>query len=188
MSKEYLKLETRRLNETFKKIDPNFSVIVDRFTTDGKQINMMLNAPFFFYMIDWKGSRIVVSDVIPVTEDEELQFGAFYKAFIHFMDGGLTMVANNPLKIDYVFGLCKFGTKSETHVIITSKANAETLDTLEKVQGAFEGKKYPVSLPYLQPKMKPSRAPKDSDFRQSGAGITGVRKRRKIKSPKRLKL
>lgn len=176
MSKEYLKLETRRLNETFKKIDPNFSVIVDRFTTDGKQINMMLNAPFFFYMIDWQRSQIVVSDFIPVTEDEALQFDAFYKAFIHFLDGGIT---KNKEKIEYIFGLCKFGTKSETHVIITSKTAAETLDSLEKVQGAFEGKQYPVSLPYLQPKMKPSRAPKDSDFRQSGAGVTGVRKKRK---------
>ena len=188
MSKEYLKLETRRLNETFKKIDPNFSVIVDKFTTDGKQINMMLNAPFFFYMIDWQGSTILVSDVIPITKDEELKFGGFYKGFMHFMDGGITMLPNNPSKVDYVFGLCKFGTKSETHIVITSKTNAEALDTLEKVQGAFEGKKYPVSLPYLQPQTKPSRAPSDAEFRQGGAGITGVRKRRKIKSPKRLKL
>lgn len=176
MSKEYLKLETRRLNETFKKIDPNFSVIVDRFTTDGKQINMMLNAPFFFYMIDWQRNQIVVSDVIPVTQDEELQFGAFYKAFIHFMDGGVT---KNQSKVEYVFGLCKFGTKSETHVIITSKANAESLDTLEKVQGAFEGKQYPVSLPYLQPKQKAGKAPADALSRQYPAGIRGVRKKRR---------
>ena len=189
MSKEELEKTKNGLNRNFLNRNPHVAQagVVRGFSVKGDSIVMHMNYPYFAYIISFSQKHIVVTDSLPYDQQDvdDIANGNWYSAFESITDGDFGLDKNN--KIEHMMGICKWLPKSESHLIKTPSEFPRNVH-LEDIQGQFEGKNHPMTLPYLKPSMAPSRAPSDAEFRQYGAGMTGIRKRRKIKSPKRLKL